>query len=108
MNLGCLRDRIREPPRSVRDHTMANVIERINPALRGWAGYFQLSQSKRPLEEIDGRGRRKLRCLNWRQWKQFSRRACNLIRLGLSEPRACKSAFNGRCPWWSSWASYMN
>jgi hypothetical protein len=29
-------------------------------------------------------------------------------RLGLSEPRACKSAFNGRGPWWSSGASHMN
>ncbi|PTU00879.1 group II intron reverse transcriptase/maturase [Pseudomonas sp. HMWF031] len=108
MNLGRLRDRIRGLLRSARGHKMANVIERINPVLRGWAGYFKLSQSKRPLEEIDGWVRRKLRCLFWRQWKQPSTRARNLMRLGLSEPRACKSAFNGRGPWWSSGASHMN
>ena len=41
---------------------MANVIERINPVLRGWAGYFKLSQNKRPLEGLDGWGRHKLHC----------------------------------------------
>ena len=108
MSLGRLHDRLRDLLRGARDHKMANVIERINPVLRGWAGYFKLSQSKRPLEEIDGWVRRKLRCVVWRQWKRPSTRARNLMRLGLSEARACKSAFNGRGPWWSSGASHMN
>ena len=108
MSLGRLHDRLRDLLRGARGHKMANVIERINPVLRGWAGYFKLSQSKRPLEEIDGWVRRKLRCVVWRQWKRPSTRARNLMRLGLSEARACKSAFNGRGPWWSSGASHMN
>ncbi|MHC8386351.1 group II intron reverse transcriptase/maturase [Pseudomonas sp. LB3P14] len=108
MSLGRLRDRLRDLLRGARGCKMATVIERINPVLRGWAGYFKLSQSKRPLEELDGWGRRKLRCAVWRQWKQPSTRARNLMRLGLSEPRAYKSAFNGRGPWWSSGASHMN
>ncbi|MRJ22776.1 hypothetical protein FRT60_20940 [Pseudomonas haemolytica] len=32
----------------------------------------------------------------------------NLMRLELSEERACKSAFNGRSPWWNSGARHMN
>lgn len=108
MSLGRLRDRLRDLLRGARGHKMANVIERINPVLRGWAGYFKLSQSKRPLEEIDGWVRRKLRCAVWRQWKRPSTRARSLMRLGLSEARACKSAFNGRGLWWSSGASHMN
>ncbi|AKV05805.1 maturase [Pseudomonas fluorescens NCIMB 11764] len=108
MSLGRLHDRLRDLLRGARGHKMANVIERINPVLRGWAGYFKLSQSKRPLEEIDGWVRRKLRCVVWRQWKRPSTRARNLMRLGLSEARTCKSAFNGRGPWWSSGASHMN
>jgi len=108
MSLGRLHDRLRDLLRGARGHKMANVIERINPVLRGWAGYFKLSQSKRPLEKIDGWVRRKLRCVVWRQWKRPSTRARNLMRLGLSEARACKSAFNGRGPWWSSGASHMN
>jgi RNA-directed DNA polymerase len=108
MSLGRLRDRLRELLRGVRSHKMANVIERMNPVLRGWAGYFKLSQSKRALEELDGWVRRKLRCVIWRQWKQPSTRARNLMRLGLKEGRACNSAFNGRGSWWNSGASHMN
>ncbi|CAM5606346.1 Group II intron reverse transcriptase/maturase OS=Stutzerimonas stutzeri OX=316 GN=ltrA PE=4 SV=1 [Stutzerimonas stutzeri] len=54
MSLGRLRDRLRELLRKARGHKVATVIERINPVLRGWAGYFKLSQSRRPLEELDG------------------------------------------------------
>lgn len=108
MSLRRLRDRLRELLRGARGHKMASVIERINPVLRGWAGYFKLTQSRRPLEELDGWVRHKLRCVIWRQWKQPSTRARNLTRLGLSEARACKSAFNGRGPWWNSGASHMN
>ncbi|RPM36851.1 group II intron reverse transcriptase/maturase, partial [Pseudomonas aeruginosa] len=31
-----------------------------------------------------------------------------LMRLGLGEERAYKSAFNGRGPWWNSGAPHMN
>ena len=108
MSQSRLRDRLRKLLRGARGHKMASVIERINPVLRGWAGYFKLSLSKRPLEELDGWVRHKLRCVLWRQWKQPSTRARNLMRLGLSEARACKSAFNGRGPWWNSGAPHMN
>ncbi|WP_372867335.1 reverse transcriptase domain-containing protein, partial [Pseudomonas sp.] len=108
MSLRRLRDRLRELLRHARGCKMANVIERINPVLRGWAGYFRLSQSKRPLEELDGWVRHRLRGVICRQWKRPSTRARNLIRLGLSEVRACKSALNGRGPWWSSGAPHMN
>lgn len=108
MSLDRLRDRLRELLRGARGRKMADVIERINPVLRGWAGYFKLSQSKRPLEELDGWVRHKLRCVLWRQWKQPSTRVRNLMSLGLSEDRAHESAVNGRGPWWNSGASHMN
>ncbi|WP_456024937.1 group II intron reverse transcriptase/maturase [Pseudomonas protegens] len=108
MSLGRLRDRLRDLLRGARGHKMATVIERINPVLRGWAGFFKLSQSKRPLEELDGWVRHKLRCVIWRQWKRPSTRARNLMRLGLGEARAWKSAVNGRGPWWNSGAPHMN
>lgn len=108
MSLDRLRDRLRVLLRGTRGRKMASVIERINPVLRGWAGYFKLSQSKRALEKLDGWVRRKLRCAVWRQWKRPSTRARNLIRLGLGRTRACISAFNGRGPWWSSGAAHLN
>ena len=92
MSLGRLRDRLRGLLRGARGHKMANVIERINPVLRGWAGYFKLTQGKRALQILDGWVRHKLRCVVWRQWKQPSTRARNLMRLGIDEGRACISA----------------
>ncbi|TDV69939.1 group II intron maturase [Pseudomonas sp. LP_7_YM] len=66
MSLGRLRDRLRNLLRRVRGRKMAYVIERISPVLRGWAGYFKLSQSKRPPEGLDVWVRHKLRCIAWR------------------------------------------
>ncbi|HBP5954584.1 TPA: group II intron reverse transcriptase/maturase [Pseudomonas aeruginosa] len=108
LSLCRLRDRLKELLRGARGCSMTSVIERINPVLRGWAGYFKLTQGKRALETIDGWVRHKLRCALWRQWKQPSTRARNLIRLGIDEARAWKSAINGRGPWWNSGAAHMN
>lgn len=108
ISLHRLRDRLRELLRRIRARSMRFIVEQMTPVLRGWAGYFKLSQSKRPLEELDGWVRHKLRCVIWRQWKRPSTRARNLMRLGIDEARAWKSAVNGRGPWWNSGASHMN
>ena len=108
LSLRRLRDRLKELLRGARGRKMAYVIERINPVLRGWAGDFKLTQGKRALETVDGWVRHKLRCALWRQWKRPSTRARNLVRLGLDEERAWKSAVNGRGPWWNSGAPHMN
>lgn len=108
MSLRRLQDRLRELLRGARGRKMAYVIGRINPVLRGWAGYFRLSQSKRPLERLDGWVRHKLRCILWRQWKRPATRARNLIRLGLDAAHAYQSTSNGRGPWWNSGAAHAN
>lgn len=108
MSLKRLRDRLRDLLRGARGRKLSDVIEQLNPVLRGWTGYFKLSQSKGPLEELDGWVRRKLRCVVWRHWKLPSTRARKLRRLGLSEVTAWKSAVNGRGPWWNAGAPHMN
>jgi RNA-directed DNA polymerase len=108
LSLRRLRERLKELLRGARGRKMAHVIERMNPMLRGWAGYFKLTQGKRALETVDGWVRHTLRCMLWRQWKQPSTRARNLIRLGIGKARAWKSTVNGRGPWWNSGAPHMN
>jgi len=83
-------------------------IDELRPTLRGWINYFQLSEVKGVFEELDGWIRRHLRCIIWRQWKRVYTRAKNLMKRGLSEQRAWRSATNGRGPWWNSGASHMN
>ena len=103
-----LADRIRLILRGSRGRSLAHTTEELNPVLRGWAAYFKLTEVKGALEELDGWIRRKLRCTLWRQWKRPYTRATNLMKAGLKEERAFRSAFNGRGPWWNSGASHMN
>ena len=103
-----LDDKIREVLKGARGRSLKKVIDELNPILRGWMAYFKLTETKRALEEIDGWIRRKLRCILWRQWKRPYTRAKNLMKAGLTEERAFRSAFNQRGPWWNSGASHMN
>ena len=103
-----LEDKIREVLRGARGRSLWKVINELNPILRGWMAYFKLTESAKVLEELDGWLRHKLRCILWRQWKRPYTRAKNLMKAGLTEERAFRSAFNQRGPWWNSGASHMN
>jgi len=103
-----LTERVRELLRSGHGRSLSHTIETLNPLLRGWIGYFQLTQSKRSLEELDGWIRRRLRCLLWRQWKQPRTRYRKLRSLGLEAEHARRSAGNGRGPWWNAGAQHLN
>ena len=101
-------DKVRALLRGARGRSVRHTIEQLNPLLRGWAAYFKLARGKQALEVLDGWIRRKLRCVLWRQWKRAAARARNLMRRGLTEERAWRSATNGRGPWWNAGASHMN
>ena len=103
-----LEDKIREVLKGARGRSLTHTIQELNLVLRGWAAYFKLTETKRALEELDGWIRHKLRCILWRQWKRPYTRAKNLMKAGLTEERAWRSACNQRGPWWNSGASHMN
>jgi group II intron reverse transcriptase/maturase len=103
-----LGDKIREVLRGARGRSLKKVIDELNPILRGWMAYFKLTETRKVLEELDGWIRHKLRCILWRQWKRPYTRARNLMKAGLAEERAWRSACNQRGPWWNSGASHMN
>jgi RNA-directed DNA polymerase len=101
-------EKVRKALRAGRGQSLKQVIENLNPLLRGWMSYFRLTEVKGVLEELDGWIRHKLRTLQWRQWKRNPTRAQHLMRAGLSEARAWQSATNGRGPWWNGDASHMH
>jgi RNA-directed DNA polymerase len=103
-----LKDKIREEIRKGRGRNITKVIEGISRILRGWVHYFKLAEVKNIFEDTDQWIRRKLRSILWRQWKRVYTRAKNLIKRGLDEARAWKSATNGYGPWWNAGASHMN
>ena len=84
------------------------IGEHLNPVLRGWINYFRLAETKGFAEELDQWIRRRLRLILWRQWKRPWTRFKNLMKFGIAEERAARSAFNGRGPWYNSGASHMN
>lgn len=91
-----------------RGRSLLQVIKEVNQKIRGWLYYFKLAEVKNIFEELDGWIRRKLRCIIWRQWKRVYTRVKKLINRGISKDRACKSAMNGRGPWWNAGANHMH
>ena len=103
-----LKGKLRNSFRQGRGRNLQRVVEDVNPLLRGWINYYSLCEVRKVFEELDGWIRHRFRCILWRQWKRPYTRMKNLMRRGLSEERSCRSAFNGRGPWWNSGASHMN
>jgi RNA-directed DNA polymerase len=64
---------------------MAQRIRKLNAYLRGWIGYYALSDSRSPFEELDGWLRRRLRACLWKQWKRPRTRLRELRALGMPE-----------------------
>lgn len=91
-----------------RGRNIRRVAVELTVVLRGWVNYFKLSSVRSIFEELDQWIRHRLRCIIWRQWKHPRTRFRNLIKLGLDEERAAKSAWNGWGAWWNSGASHAN
>jgi len=100
--------KVRGHLRAGRGRSLAATISELNPLLRGWMGYFRLTEVRGVLDDLDGWLRRKLRSLLWRQWKRTFTRAKALMKRGLLRARAWRSATNGRGAWWNAGASHMN
>ena len=91
-----------------RGTSTGKTIEALNPLLRGWTSSFRHAEVKDVWEELDGWIRRKLRGRIWRQCKRSVTRARLLMKRGLKEERAWRSATHGRGPWWNAGASHRN
>jgi RNA-directed DNA polymerase len=102
-----LKASVRELCRQGRGRSLPHIIESVNPLLRGWMNYFSLTQSRRPIEELDTWLRRRLRSIVWRQWKRPTTREAKMRAHGLDAQRAWKSSVNGRGPWWNAGARHM-
>jgi group II intron reverse transcriptase/maturase len=103
-----LMQRVRELLHTGRGRSLRHTVEDLNPLLRGWINYFQLTDGKGVLADLDGWVRRRLRCLLWRQWKRPKTRARKLRALGLAAEAAWRSSGNGHGPWWNAGAGHLN
>ena len=100
--------KLKDAFRRGKGRNLKKFILELRPLLNGWTHYFRISEVKGLFEELDGWIRRHLRCILWRQWKRVYTRVKRMMRYGIPEARAWKSALNGRGPWWNAGASHMN
>jgi RNA-directed DNA polymerase len=103
-----LKGKLRRKLRQGRGRNLGRVARDLRPVIRGWVAYYRLSEVKGSFEVLDEWLRRKLRCIQWRQWKRSWTRRQRLIALGLDPGRARLSAGNGRGAWWNAGASHMH
>jgi RNA-directed DNA polymerase len=79
--------------------SMEHRIERINQYLRGWMGYFGISQLYGPIPELDGWLRRGIRMCYWKQWRRPRTRIGNLLKLGTSRRHAFSTGLSRKGYW---------
>lgn len=94
-----LKDTVRQMTGRKVGRSVENVVQWLNPRLRGWMNYFQLAEGKDWRRRIDGWIRRRLRALILSQWKNCDTTYRRLRALGASDRNARRvTALNGR--WW--------
>ncbi|MFN4896888.1 MAG: reverse transcriptase domain-containing protein [Pseudomonadota bacterium] len=82
--------------------SMADRIAKLNEYIRGWMGYFSISQYWKPIEPLDQWIRRRLRMCLWKQWRFVRTKVRELKKLGGDAKAIVRLAFKNRGPWWCS------
>lgn len=101
------KNRVRDLTGRHRGIALESMIRELVPFLRGWAGYFGISQ-KRELGSLDGWIRRRIRCVAWVQWKTIGQRYRELRRLRVPERTASEVVFSTKGPWRLSLTTAMH
>jgi len=74
-------------------------IVELNRYLRGWMGYFRLSEYFRPLDGLDAWIRRRIRMCMWKQWRFPRTRIARLRAMGVPEPDAISTGSSNKGYW---------
>ncbi|HSB29037.1 MAG TPA: group II intron reverse transcriptase/maturase [Pyrinomonadaceae bacterium] len=92
------KERVRELTK--RGRKVQLVITKLSRYLRGWAGYYERTECRSQLQELDGWVRRRLRCYLWRAWQRTQRRYRILRQHGVPARQAWQVVHYG--PWRAS------
>ena len=94
-----LRDKVRQITRRNRGRKLEYIVKDLNRLLKGWIGYFRLTDYPSQLKALDGWIRRKLRCYRLKQRKRAWPIARFLIELGVPRNNAWNTAKSSK-GWW--------
>ncbi|MEO1352021.1 MAG: reverse transcriptase domain-containing protein, partial [Cyanobacteria bacterium J06635_15] len=79
--------------------SMEYRLERLNQYLRGWMGYFGISQYYHPIPDLDGWLRRRIRMCYWKQWRRPRTRISKLLALGTDKRHAILTGISRKGYW---------
>lgn len=94
-----LKQRVRALTRRTRGVSLAQMVAELNRYLRGWRGYFGYCETPSVLEHLDSWIRRRLRTVQWKQWKRGRRRYAGLRSHGVGGALAAQTAGSSHGPW---------
>lgn len=92
------KERVREHWDNRRSETGREVLEKWQKFLRGWWGYYRLSERVWDWEDIEGWIRRHMRKWFWQRWHNWKGRHNALLKLRVS-PRQMRIAHGDRGAW---------
>jgi RNA-directed DNA polymerase len=79
--------------------SMAYRFHKLGQYLRGWMGYFGISQYYRPIPELDEWLRRRVRMCYWKQWRRCRTKVGHLLALGVGLRTAILTAISSKSYW---------
>ena len=74
-------------------------LHKLGQYVRGWMGYFGISEYYRPVPELDEWLRRRLRMCYWKQWRWASTKIRHLLDLGVSLQTAIQHGVSSKSYW---------
>ncbi|MDR4510021.1 MAG: group II intron reverse transcriptase/maturase [Candidatus Brocadiaceae bacterium] len=74
-------------------------LRKLAEYIRGWMGYYGLSEYYRPIPELDHWLRRRIRMCYWKQWRRCRKRVKELLNLGCSKRQAILTALSRKSYW---------
>ncbi len=74
-------------------------LKKLAQYVRGWMGYFGISDYYRPIPELDQWLRRRIRMCYWKQWRKVRTKVRNLLALGTSKCHAIMTGLSSKGYW---------
>ena len=79
--------------------SMAYRFDKLAQYVRGWMGYFGISDYYRPIPELDHWLRRRVRMCYWKQWRYVRTKVRHLLALGTGKRQAILTALSSKSYW---------
>ena len=79
--------------------SMEHRFQKLGQYLRGWLGYFGISEYYRPIPELDEWLRRRVRMCYWKQWRLCRTKISHLLALGVGKSTAILTGISSKSYW---------